>query len=135
MLLKAMLVISAAAAMAADDPWTKVQELKSGQELRVIKKGSPQPVMAQFGELTDENLVVIVKDTQKAIARDDIERIDARPVKKGSRVKTESRVETAPPGTGDTPQERNTSRPSQSTSSNISFEGKPGFETVYRRPR
>jgi hypothetical protein len=134
MLLKAMLLISVAA-LAAENPWSKVQELKSGQELRILKKGSPQPMLAQFGELTDENLIVIVKDTQKAIPRDDIDRIEARPVHKSSRVKSSTKVETPPLGTGSTPQERNTSRPSQSTSTGFSIEGKPGFEVVYRRPK
>jgi hypothetical protein len=134
MLLKLMLMVSMAA-VAAENPWTKVQELKSGQELRIVKKGSPQPVLAQFGELTDDNLVVIIKDTQKAIPREDIDRIEARPTKKASRVKSETKVETAPLGTGNTPTERNTSRPSQSTSSSVSLEGKPGFELIYRRPR
>lgn len=135
MLGKLLLVLSSVAAFAADDPWTKVQELKSGQELRVTRKASPQPMLAQFGELTDENLVVIVKDTQKAIPRDEIDRIEARPIKKGSRIKSETKVETPPLGTGNTPAERNTSRPSQSTSSGMSFEGKPGFELVYRRAK
>jgi hypothetical protein len=130
-----LLVLLAAAAFAAEDPWTKVQELKSGQELRVVRKGSVQPMEVRFGEATEDNLIVIVKDTQKAVPREEIERIDARPVKKGSRIKTETKVETPPLGTGSTPLERNTSRPSQSTSSGLSIEGKPGFETVYRRPR
>jgi hypothetical protein len=134
MLLKIMLLVSLAA-FAAENPWAKVQELKSGQEMRIVKKGSVQPVMAQFSELSDENLVVIVKDTQKAIPRDEIERIDARPMHKGSRVKSHTKVETPPLGTGNTPQERNTSRASQSTSSGFSIEGKPGFETIYKRQK
>jgi hypothetical protein len=134
-MLPRLLLVLSMAAVAAENPWTRVQELNSGQELRIVRKGSAQPIVAQFAELTEENLVIITKDTQKAIPRGDIDRIDARPVKKGSRMKTETKVETTPPGTGNTPPERNTSRPSQSTSSSVSFEGKPGFETVYRRPK
>jgi hypothetical protein len=60
-------------AFGADDEWTKVRSLKTGAELRVYKKGSTQPVSAQMDELTDENLVVIVKKTQTAIPKDQID--------------------------------------------------------------
>ena len=65
------LLVAVAAAWAADDAWSKVKALKTGTELRVYKKGSMQPVLAQMDELTDDNLVVVVKKTQTAIARDE----------------------------------------------------------------
>ena len=76
-----LLLLAAASAMAADDPWVKVRDLKSGAELRVYKKGSPQPVLAKMDQLTDENLIVVVKTEQVAIAREQIDRIDYRPAK------------------------------------------------------
>src|ERR1039457_5729692 len=83
------LLVAVASAWAADDAWSKVKALKTGTEVRVYKKGSMQPILAQRDELTDENLVVIVKKTQTAIARDQILRIEARP-QAGSRVTTET---------------------------------------------
>ena len=132
-----VLACTGSLAFAADDAWAKVQKLQSGQELRIFLKGSTRSLEAQFAELTDESVVVVEKDTQKAITRDTIERIDARPpaTKQKPRIKSDMKVEERPLGTGLTPTERNTSRPSQSTSSGFSLEsgGKPPFENVYRR--
>jgi hypothetical protein len=128
-----LIIMAGLAAAAADDPWSKVASLEIGQELRIFSKGSARPLEARFAELTDESLVIIEKDTQRAIERASIQRIDARPAKAKPRVKSETKSETRPLGTGMTPGERNTSRPSQSTSSGISLEGKPDFETIYRR--
>src|SRR5213082_725389 len=79
-MVKTILILCAAAlACAAADPWAKVKELKTGAELHVYKRGSAQPLTVKMDELTDENLVVTSKNAQIAIARDQIERIDARP--------------------------------------------------------
>jgi hypothetical protein len=130
------LLVAVASAWAADDAWSKVKALKTGTELRVYKKGSMQPILAQMDELTDENLVVIVKKTQTAIARDQIDRIEARP-QAGSRVTTETTTtETVPdaksasaqPSPGHGPDV-----PETSTSTNVSVGSKPKFEVVYRR--
>ena len=51
-------------------------------ELQVYKRGSLQPLTVKMDELTDQNLIVINKNAQTAILRDDIERIDARPIGK-----------------------------------------------------
>jgi hypothetical protein len=130
------LLVAVAAAWAADDAWSKVKALKTGTELRVYKKGSMQPVLAQMDELTDDNLVVVVKKTQTAIARDEIDRIEARP-QAGSRLTTETTTkETVPdaksasaqPSPGHGPDV-----PGTSTSTSVSVGSKPGFELVYRR--
>ena len=47
-------LLVAAAAWAADDAWSKVKALKTGTELRVYKKGSTRPILAQMDELTDD---------------------------------------------------------------------------------
>ena len=131
-----LFLLVAAAAWAADDAWSKVKALKTGTELRVYKKGSTQPILAQMDELTDDNLVVIVKKTQTAIARDQIDRIEARP-QAGSRVTTETTTkETVPdaksasaqPSPGHGPDV-----PGTSTSTNVVVGSKPDFELVYRR--
>ena len=130
------LLVVVASAWAADDAWSKVKALKTGTELRVYKKGSMQPILAQMDELTDENLIVIVKKTQTAIARDEIDRIEARP-QAGSRVKTETTTkETVPdaksasaqPSPGHGPDV-----PGTSTATNVIVGSKPDFELVYRR--
>ena len=117
-----LLVLSLFVSHAADD-WAKVKSLKTGAELRVYKKGAGQPIAAQMGDLTDENLIILVKKTETAIPRDQIERIDARPPS-GSRVTKESSTKDSvgPDGSNTT-----------SASSGYSFGGKPDFETVYRR--
>jgi len=55
------MLLAAVAVFAADDPWAKVKELKGGAELRVYKKGAAQPLLAKMDELTDDNLMVVVK--------------------------------------------------------------------------
>jgi hypothetical protein len=118
-----LFMLAGLVAFAAGDEWTKVRSLKTGAELRVYKKGSVQPVLAQMDELTDENLVVIVKKTQMAIPKDQIDRIDARPSSGGVTKETTTKQ------TVDADGKENTS-----TSTGYSFGGKPNFETVYRRP-
>jgi hypothetical protein len=119
-----LLLLAGLAAFGAGDDWAKVKALKTGAELRVYKKGSTQPIAAQMDELTDDSLIVIVKKTQTAIPKDQIDRIDARP-SNGSKVKKETTTkDTVEPDGSAT----------SSVSTGYSFDGKPGFETVYRRP-
>jgi hypothetical protein len=134
MLKTLVLMVSASLAMAADDPWAKLREVKSGGDLRIIRKGSAQPLLAKMDELTDTHLVVVVKNEQTAIPREAIDRVDYRP--SGSRVTKESKTTTSPPGTGGTPGV-NAPKPggsSTSSSTNVSIGSRPDFETVYRRP-
>lgn len=118
------LLLTCMTAWAVEDAWTKVRELKGGAELRVFKKGAKQPVLAKFDELTTESLVVVMKNEQVAIPRDEIERIDARPIQKGSRVTKESSATSGVSSDGG---------PSSSYSGGLSIGSKPNFETVYRR--
>jgi hypothetical protein len=127
-----LLILAGLAAFAAADEWAKVKDLKTGAEIRVFKKGSMQPLLAQMDELTDENLIVIVKKTQTAIPKEQIDRIDARPIV-GSRVTKETTTKEtygdAKAGAQSTPDV-----PVTTTSTSVSVGGKPDFETVYRRP-
>ena len=130
-----LLLLAGVVAFGADDEWAKVKALKTGAEIRVFKKGSTQPILAQMDELTDDNLIVIVKKTQTAIPKDQIDRIDARPGG-GSRVTKETTTkETFPDskaaaeaGPGTTP------GPTTTTTTSVNMGSKPDFETVYRRP-
>jgi hypothetical protein len=130
------LLLSATLVFAADDPWAKVKDLKTGTELRIIKVGAKQPIMAKMDELTDENLLVIIKNEQTAIPRDQIERIDSRPAGKGTRVTTESKTTSEggpngqPVGPRPTP---GAMVPGTSSSNSVSMGNKSDFETIYRR--
>ena len=118
-----LLILAAAAAFAADDPWQKVKDLKSGVDIRVFRKGSTQPLLVQMGELTDDNLVVIDKKAERAIPREAIDRIDSRPPK-ATWVKEEKTANTANPDGSN----------SNSYSSGYSKGSRGDFETIYRRP-
>ena len=68
-------VVAAAALAAAPDPWAAVVKLKSGTPIRVLKKGSMQPVIGKFDEADDERVVLVVKNEQVAIPKDQIDRL------------------------------------------------------------
>jgi len=127
-------VLAAITVLAADNPWSKVRDLKSGSELRIYKRGASQPIIASMDEANDERLIAVVKNEQVAFAKEDIDRIEARPETKGNRVMktttnttTETRDKVAAPG----PQSQ--IGPSSSTNTSFSSRPKPDFETVYRR--
>lgn len=138
--MRILLVLLSAAVMGfgADDPWAKVKELKSGSELRVWKKGASQPVEAVYDDLSEENLLVILKNTQTAIPKDGIDRIDARALAKKEKPKVESSVKreiNQPTAVAAPPRDqRSRSIPGDSTSASTSVSwGKANFETVYQR--
>jgi hypothetical protein len=130
-----LFVASALAGLAADNPWDKVRELKSGTELRIIKRGGKPPVLATMDEATADRLLVVVKNEQVAIDKDDIDRLDYRPVKTGrftKETKTTTTDTTGQTPVGPTP--RGTGGgPGTSTSTNFGISSKPDFETIYRR--
>lgn len=127
-----LLLCSVALALTAwaADAWVKVKDLKSGTELRIFKKGVRQPILATFEDLNEDSLIVATKKEEIAVPKDQIERLDARPVTK-SRVTTETRTTDGPDTLGP-PTQNARPAPSSSTSSNLSFGSKPDFETVYR---
>ena len=128
-------VVAAAALAAGPDPWAAVVKLKSGTPIRVLKKGSMQPVIGKFDEADDERVVLVVKNEQVAIPKDQIDRLDARP-SQPSRVKVESKTTTDDPQKAKEPDIGMHSQPvvGTSTSSGVSISGLPDYETVYRRP-
>lgn len=125
------------AAFAADDPWAKLREVKSGNEIKVWKKGATQPVLAKFDDLTEEHLLVVLKDKQSAIPRDEIDRVDARPSQKRTITKeTKVSNDVTNPQAPKPPSPYNSNPaggPSGSMSSGLNIGGKPDFENVYRR--
>jgi hypothetical protein len=125
-------LLTAAALFGADDGWSKVIALKGGTEIRVFRRDAKQPVNAKMDEANDERLVLVVKNEQTSIAKEDIDRVDFRPA--GSRVKSESKVTTETPGAkADLPAPKVSAGEPRSVSSGLSIGSKPDFETVYRR--
>lgn len=118
-----LVVLAATAAFAADDAWQRVKDTKSGTDLRVFRKGSTQPLLVQMGELTDDSLVVIEKKAERAIPREEIDRVDSRPPKP-TWVKEEKTSNSINPD----------GRNSNSYSSGYSKGSRGDFETIYRRP-
>ena len=84
-----LLTLVTLTAFAAENSWDKVRELKTGTELRIIKKGARQPLIGTMDEANDERLIVVIKNEEIAIQKDDIDRIDFRPATK-SRVAKET---------------------------------------------
>lgn len=131
----AFLLLTAAVAFAADDPWTKVKDLKSGTEIRVIKKGSVQPILGKFDEANDENLILVVKNEQTAIPRDAIDRLDFRPEKPRVVKETTTKSDAdGPPKEPPIGMNHQQVGPGYSSNTSYSIQGKGDFETLYRRP-
>jgi hypothetical protein len=120
-----VLLLTAMTLLGAEDPWTKVRQVKSGAELRIYKKGAKQPVLAKMDEANEERVLVVVKNEQVAIHKDQIDRIDYRPPQSGGRLKTESKSTT---------ESQDSKAPSSSTSTALTVQSRPDFETIYRRP-
>jgi len=129
-----VLLLTVAALFAANDPWGKVKDLKTGSELRIFRKGSMKPVMAVLDQANDDNIVVVVKNEEIAIQRDDIDRIDCRSKPTGPAVTKQITTEDhGPEGQRPSPL-GHPGGPSSSTNTSYSFGSKPDFQTVYRRP-
>ncbi len=129
-----LFLLAVAAVLAADDPWTKVKNLKRGTEIRVFKKGAAQPVIARMDEADDEKLLVLLKNSQAAIPKTDIDRLDYRPPQPGGKVTTKSESKTTDPDTRPAPPGYSSRTPGTSSSTSLNIGSKPDFETIYRRP-
>lgn len=120
----------------AGDDWSKVKELPSGSDLKIFARGSVQPRIAKYADATDSSLIVVVKNEQVSIPKDDIDRIEARPpVKKaGKKMVSETHVDDpAQPSTDPGPRRSAPGSSSYSTTTSISSGDKGEFSTVYRR--
>jgi hypothetical protein len=128
-------LLAAATLLAADNPWLTVQQLPNRSELRIYQRGVKDPITATLADANEERIVVVAKNKQVAIQREEIDRLDARPMtptKKPEVTKTEK--ETAPDYTPTPPAKPPV--PGTSSSSSVSFGGnKPDFKTIYTRPR
>jgi hypothetical protein len=127
-----LLLLAAATLFAADDPWTKVKELKSGADVAVFRKGATKPVEAKLDEARDDVIVIVVKNQQTAIPKEEVDRVDVRP--KGRKTSSEVRKGTnMPDGTPPVGMNHGPNVPSDGWTGGVTFT-KPGYETIYRRP-
>jgi uncharacterized sporulation protein YeaH/YhbH (DUF444 family) len=119
-----------------DNPWAKVRELKSRSELRIYKKGAREPLIATLDEVTEDRILIVVKNEQMSVPKEDIDRLDARPAgKTPSKIVKETTAKTTEPDyTPHPPGGVNVPGESYNTSVSRSSGSKPDFETVYRRP-
>jgi len=137
--MKALLIGLSLIAMgfAADDAWTKVKEIQSGADVRILKAGVKDLLTANFSEADDQRVIVVIKNTQMAIAKADILKLEARPVGSKRLTKEEKMQKLDPaaeqakpkvpvPGSKPVPD-------MQSSSTSVSFGSKPGFELVYHK--
>jgi hypothetical protein len=131
----ASFLFAAALLLGADESWMRVKDLKSHSELRIYKKGAREPVIATFDEANDERILVVLKNSQVAIPKDDIDRIEARPAKSPRKVNVDSTVKQTDPDLTPHPNP-GIPVPGTSSSSSVSLGGdsRPGFENIYRRP-
>ena len=130
----ATFILTAALLLGADVSWTRVKDLKSRSELRVYKKGVREPMNATFEDANDERIIVVVKNQEIAIPKEDIDRIDARPVKTPRKITVDSTTKQTDPDPVPHPNP-SAPVPGTSSSSNVSVggESRPNFETIYRR--
>jgi len=128
------MLLAAVTAFAADDAWTKVRELKSGTELRIFKKGGLHPIIAKMEEANPDSLIIVDKNTELAIPRDQIDRIDYRPAKT-SRITKETRDTVQGPDAATAAASPN-NVPGETSSSSASYTigAQPDYQTIYRRP-
>lgn len=131
-----LFALAASTVFAAGNSWDKVRELKTGTELRILKKGAHSPILGTMDEANDERIVVVVKNEEIAIQKDDIDRLDYRPASNKKKLTKETRTTESdstqttpvgPAGQGTRP------GPSGSTTTSYSSGSKPDFETIYRR--
>ena len=129
------ILLTAAACFAADDPWTKVKELKSGTEIRIYKRGATAPMAGKLDEVFDDRIAVVVKNEQVSIEKDQIDRIDARPSQAGRKMTSETKTKTeSPDPKPPLGMNHGAPVPGSSSSTSVGFGSKPDFENIYRRP-
>lgn len=127
------LLAAAVALGAGEDTWSKVKDLKSGTEIRIVKRGVLKPIEGKLDEARDDAVVVVLKNEQVSIPKDQIDRLDYRP-KAGSRInKTESAKQTDPDPTPPVGMGHGAPVPGTTYNAGLSVGSKPDYETLYRR--
>jgi hypothetical protein len=124
-------LLAAATLFAVENPWAKVQELKSGTEVRIVRRGSAQAIEAKLDEVREDAVVVVVKNEQKAVPKEEIDRLDYRPKGRAATPEVNSK-RTDPDPTPPVGMNHGPNVPGQSYGGGLTF-SKPGYETIYRR--
>lgn len=128
-----LLLVPVFMALGADDPWAKVSELKRGTQVWVYKTGAKQALAGTLDETREQSLVVILKNQQVAIPKDEIDRVAIRPTK--TRVTAESRTKTSDPTAKerDLDPEQGPGKPTQTTAGGIRLHPGSALQTIYQR--
>jgi hypothetical protein len=127
-----LLLLTAMAALAAENSWVEVRELKRGAELRIYRVNTKEPFLAKFDQASDESLIVITKNGQVSIPKEDIQRLDRRRVPPHRLVK-ETRIERKiPPKVAEI---TNNTIPGATTSvkTRLDIPSESAFEKIYDR--
>ena len=127
------LFAAVAAASGDEDPWMKVRKVESGSEVRIYKTGKKKPVEGKFERASGESVVVLLKDAQVSIPKEQVERVDWRPVRSGSGVAMETARNVGSKEDSITGRSKNSKLPPQSTATGIKIRPWVGYETIYRR--
>ncbi len=127
------LFAAALAATGGEDPWMKVRKLESGSEVRVYKTGARKPVEGRFQQASAESVVVLLKNAQVSIPREQVERLEWRPAQSGSGVAMKAEKHTGSREEAATGRSKNSTLPPRSTAAGIKIRPWVGYETIYRR--
>jgi hypothetical protein len=127
-----LVLLTALVLFAADNPWLKVQQLPNRSELRIYRKGEKSPLNAVLADASENVLVVVAKDKQLTIQKEEIDRLDARPPAKSKKAEVTTTQRQSDPDYTPQPGPGHTALPGSSSSSSVSFGGDKGeFKTVY----
>ncbi len=126
------MLITALAALAAEDAWAKVRELKSGAELRIYKLNSKDPLLAKFDHAGDESLVVITRNGQVSVLKQEIDRIERRREPRRPLVK-ETRTDRKVAAKGAETTSNTIPGATTTVKTGLDIPSKAAFETIYDR--
>lgn len=132
-----------ASLLLAADPiesdWRKVMALTRGTEVRISVAGKKSPVEAKVDSINDEAIVIVLKDEQRSIPLEEIDRLDFRNLERTKKLTRDSRVSTddtsanpIPPGQrlpGQSAVPRN-----MSSTNTVTLPSKAPWEPLYKRP-
>ena len=127
------LIAAVAAASGDEDPWMRVRKLESGSDVRVYKSGKKKPVEGKFERASEESVVLLLKDAQVSIPKEQVERVDWRPVREGSGVAMETTRNVGTKEESITGRSKGSTLPARSTATGIKIRPWVGYEPVYRR--
>jgi hypothetical protein len=122
-----LLLIALPVAAADDDPWQPVRDLIPGAELRIYKAHAKDPLQAKFDRAGDASLIVITKNRQLSIPKEEIQRIDCRRPGAGLFKNTRTERKVTPRGTEST----RATTPGATTSVKTGLNLKSAYQTIY----